>query len=169
MTFKLPFFRLAAYAIDFGLLAAILVLPQFLISLVSEGYPFTQFESGIQIYTWVFLTISLPVWFYFILMESSKHQGTLGKQWLKLHVENLEGEKINHWQAVKRTFVRLLPWELTHVSLIPIYFAELPTVNVGIWIADFLILIYIFALVISGGKWTFQDKVAQTKVDFYKS
>ena len=101
-------------------------------------------------------------------MESSKYQGTLGKRLLKLEVENMEEGRVNRRQAFKRTLVKLIPWELTHASLVPIYFAEDPSVNLGIWIANSLIIIYIVTLVASGGKWTFQDKFAQTKVDFHK-
>jgi len=41
-------------------------------------------------------------WFYFTLMESSRHQATLGKQFFGIVVTDLEGKGISFWRASAR-------------------------------------------------------------------
>ena len=47
-------------------------------------------------------------WLYFALMESSKHQGTLGKIVLKIKVTDVEGNRINFARATGRHFGKIL-------------------------------------------------------------
>lgn len=43
---------------------------------------------------------------YFILLDASKNQGTLGKQFLCLKIVNQEGEKLSYFQAMMRHILK---------------------------------------------------------------
>ena len=47
-------------------------------------------------------------WLYFAIMESSRWQGTVGKQALKLVVTNAHGDRIGFGRATGRYFAKLL-------------------------------------------------------------
>ncbi|MFG1731044.1 RDD family protein [Paenibacillus sp. 843] len=111
---KLFLKRLVAYWLDIILIALILIFLQLLMYKTTSGFPFDYLHEGIEIEIWVLLSMSLPVWTYFITFEMYKQQ-TIGKRLLRLIVMDKEGSKINFYQALCRSFIRLLPWELTHV------------------------------------------------------
>ena len=106
--------RIGAYVIDVTLAAVILVGAQFLLSRITNGFPFNLLTTGLRIETWVILTVSLPTWLYFAYFESSEHQATLGKRLLKLRVTDTNQQPIGFWRAFIRTLIKLIPWELTH-------------------------------------------------------
>ena len=47
----------------------------------SLGLTDEWFMNGLNVELYVLLTISLPVWLYFIIMDSKKSRGTFGKRW----------------------------------------------------------------------------------------
>ena len=102
--------RLLAYATDFLILGLVLVGLQLIGYLLGNGFPFKQFTHGFQIFIWVLCTISLPAWLYFILMETSKKQATLGKKMFHLKVMNKQGSCIGFKEGLIRTLIRLVPW-----------------------------------------------------------
>jgi uncharacterized RDD family membrane protein YckC len=94
--------RLLAYWLDFVLLASLLVGLQWLLYAASSGFPFDKLEKGYQIELWVLLSMSLPVWCYFIYYER-RHGYTPGKRLLKLKVTNNKGRNLSFSQALVRT------------------------------------------------------------------
>ena len=48
------------------------------------------------------------VWFYFMLMESSSWQATIGKRILRIYVTDLEGHRIGLGRAAGRSFAKYL-------------------------------------------------------------
>lgn len=104
---KLTFKRLAAYAIDLLIVSMALVLPQLLLYL--QGISFTSFLNDTNVYLWVLGTVSLPTWIYFIAMENSLAQVTLGKKLMKLKVISIDHKRITLNQALTRTLIKLLP------------------------------------------------------------
>ena len=64
-----------------------------------------------------FLLITLPVALYFAISESSNRQATWGKQRMKLRVTDENGERISFWRALARTFLKFIPWELSHTLI----------------------------------------------------
>ena len=160
---KKAIFRLLAYDIDFILCSTVLVLPQLFVYQLTGGFPFTSFNQAHELYLWVLFTISLPVWVYFIYMESAR-QATFGKRLLGLKVTNADGNRIAFEQAILRTAIRLLPWEVTHFSLMWIYFEDEPNINVGIWAANGLIVLYLVVLFANRGKMALQDFLVGTRV-----
>ncbi|WP_010274589.1 RDD family protein [Paenibacillus senegalensis] len=168
---QLAFRRLAAYWLDFVLLAAVLIGGQFLLYVVTSGFPFDRLEKGYQIELWVLAAMSLPTWLYFIGCEKYRGQ-TLGKRLLKLKVSSLPaGGAITWGQAVKRTFVKLLPWELTHLIILvpdPWWSVEEPANQALIYIPNLLMVVYIGFLFITKGMKGLQDVWAKTRVEIEK-
>ena len=110
--------RAAAYIVDVALLAAILLPVQFLRpALLGTDRP-DWLSSGLQIELFVLATVSLPVYLYFALFEAGSRQATPGKRWLRIQVTDLECQPIHRVRALLRTFVKLVPWEIAHASML---------------------------------------------------
>jgi len=158
--------RLLAYWLDFVLLAFILAGLQWLLYKTTSGFPFDFLNKGYEIELWVLLSMSLPVWLYFILSEWYKQQ-TIGKRLLRLKVTNKEESKINIKQAVVRTIIRLLPWELTHLIILvpePWWSIEAPENQFLIYIPNIIMLLYIAVLFANKGVKGVHDYLAKTRV-----
>jgi len=63
-------------------------------------------------------------WLYFALMESSKHQGTLGKLVLKIKVTDLEGNRIGFGRATGRYFGKIISGMIFMIGYIMAGFTE---------------------------------------------
>ncbi len=72
--------------------------------------------------------------------------------------------RISKKKSFVRTLIKLLPWEITHIGLIPIYFSEDPQPNIGLYLANGLIAIYLIYFIIQKGKTAVHDIVSRTKV-----
>lgn len=132
----------------------------------TSGFPFDYLHEGIEIEIWVLLSMSLPVWTYFITFEMYKQQ-TIGKRLLRLIVMDKEGSKINFYQALCRSFIRLLPWELTHVIILvsqPWWSIEMPKNPYLILIPNIILVLYIVVLFFNRGKTGIHDYFAHTRV-----
>lgn len=156
--------RPLAYFIDFVIVWCACLLPQILTYQLFDGVPFRYLTKPHHVYFWVLFTVSLPIWLYFILFEKSKRQSTPGKQILKLRVIKENGGRITGGQSFLRTGVKLLPWEITHVGLLSVYFAPHPTVGPALYLANGLMVIYIVYFVFRRGAYTLHDLVSKTKV-----
>lgn len=156
--------RPAAYAIDFLLVASLCVLPQLLVYMLFNGVPFDYFDKAWQVYGWVLLTVSLPVWLYFILQESSSRQSTFGKRIMKVRVITTDNHRISRSKSFQRTAVKLLPWELAHLGLLPIYFSDSPEISIGLYLSNALIIIYIIYFILHRGTKAIHDTLAGTIV-----
>lgn len=158
--------RLLAYWIDFVLLASVLVGIQWLLSAVSSGFPFDYLHQGYEIELWVLLSMSLPVWLYFVLCEFYKQQ-TLGKRLFKLKVTDERGQSVRFSRILLRTFIKLLPWELTHLIILvpePWWGTDTPQNLYLIYVPNLLLIIYVAILLINKGSKGIHDFVARTRV-----
>jgi uncharacterized RDD family membrane protein YckC len=54
------------------------------------------------------LSFALVTWLYFGLMESSSHQATIGKMFLKLLVTGVSGQRLSFSRATLRTMAKYL-------------------------------------------------------------
>ncbi len=169
--------RSIAYIIDVTLVYLIVMFViQFLVLMpIREhlGLDEAWFKSGwhVQIYVW--LTISLPVWCYFILMEASDAMATFGKRLVKLKVLDERSKlRISYTTSIKRTFLKLLPWELIHIGLnlpTPVWFEEQPDFRYVVLTGTLLFVFYIISLLISPTQNTLYDVLIKTRVvPFYK-
>lgn len=156
--------RPVAYFIDFIIMWCSCVLPQLIAYWLFEGLPFKYFNQPYHVYFWVLFTVSLPIWLYFILQEMSPRQSTIGKRFMHLIVTDNANLRISKKQSFIRTMMKLLPWEITHIGLIPIYFSEDPQPNIGLYVANGLIVMYLIYFIIQKGKIAVHDIVARTKV-----
>jgi uncharacterized RDD family membrane protein YckC len=102
-----------------------------------------------------FLTLVLPVGLYFALQESSRRQSTWGKRKAGIRVVNANGGGLTRKQALLRTAVKLLPWQIAHTS---IYHVEgwplapeqpMPLVMGGFVLAYASVAIYLLSALLS--------------------
>jgi uncharacterized RDD family membrane protein YckC len=158
--------RLAAYLVDILLLFAAVLVTQFGLEALTGGLPMRLFTTGPLMEGWVWLSVSLPTYLYFALSESSAYQATPGKRLLGLCVTDTDGKRIGFGRALLRTIVKLIPWELTHLSL----FLPTPIMDgqggflPGLITANVLIVVYLAAITITAGKQGVHDLVARTMV-----
>lgn len=158
--------RLIAYWVDFCLLAAVLVGAQWFLYTTTNGFPFNSFQTGYQIAVWVMLTISLPVWLYFILLEYYFGQ-TFGKKLLHIQVVGNRVRKFCLRQAILRTVIKIFPWELTHLIILlpePWWSVDTPANMYLILIPNGLIVVYILFLFCNGGTRAIHDLAGRTRV-----
>lgn len=119
---------------------------QWLLWQISGGGLQSQLRNGWQIETWILFTVSLPCWLYFALSESSSFKATPAKRWLGLQVVNLYHERISFTQALWRTILKILPWELTHITMLlptPIWNETEPNFRIGFGVVYLLLILYI--------------------------
>ncbi|MGH2401404.1 MAG: RDD family protein [Candidatus Limnocylindria bacterium] len=64
-----------------------------------------------------FMSLTMPVALYFIVLEASPSGGTWGKRRLGLRVTTVDGERIGLRRSAARTILKLLPWELSHFAI----------------------------------------------------
>jgi uncharacterized RDD family membrane protein YckC len=168
------FRRLLAYWIDILLVFAVLVAGIQLLLLVPLRQTFIGsedwFRSGWNTEAYTFLTISFPVWLYFILLEISPWQATVGKRLLKLQtVDSATRSKISLKQAVVRTFFKLLPWELAHFTNnipVPMWYDPNPTLRIGFIIVPLLVIFYLALAIFTPKRQSLDDIAAKTVVIF---
>jgi uncharacterized RDD family membrane protein YckC len=91
--------RVGAYFIDFILLSIINIILSYIIA---GGYDPMQSNPMVTI---VSLVVNLS---YFIVMESSEKQGTLGKMAVGVKVVDANGDRISVGAAVGRYFAKIL-------------------------------------------------------------
>jgi uncharacterized RDD family membrane protein YckC len=115
-----------------------------------------------------FTTMTLPVFMYFFLFESSKRNGTLGKRIFGIRV--ISNQPFQKRKIFMRNFIKFLPWEIAHTGVIwTMYFtnngAEIP---IWIWILLLLPqaidLSYFISIIFYKGESSFYDKMANTSV-----
>jgi uncharacterized RDD family membrane protein YckC len=112
--------RVVAHLID-GLLAGIAFSIVFLVGIAAVGIgslkdlihgtnnPEDIFTPGLIAIIFLFCAISIVMmWIYYAWMESSSHQGTLGKMALGLVVTDLEGRRITFARASGRYFAKII-------------------------------------------------------------
>lgn len=111
--------RIGAYFVDTTMLMFAVQGAQWGFAAATGGFPFTQLaatDNGWLIYGWVLLTVSLPIWLYFVLFEYGRRQATPGKRLFGLRVVSEGGEKPSLGQLWSRTLLKLLPWEIFHLT-----------------------------------------------------
>ncbi len=127
-----------AYGADCFVAFTFFVITQLLILVPLRdffGITTAWFHDGVQTEIYTLVTVSIPVWLYFILSERSASGATIGKRLLKLSVRTLPTtEQISGRQALLRNAVKLLPWEIAHLANnlpVPMMYADEPAFRLG--------------------------------------
>ncbi|MEM1041026.1 MAG: RDD family protein [Bacteroidota bacterium] len=157
--------RVGAYGIDITLLFVILTPLGFLVQWMLGLGPSSTPQ---EVYFTLVLNFSLPVWVYFTLADRSESGATLGKRSLSICTQAEGGEPVGLGQALARTAVKMVPWEVTHASafLFAPAIGELATENwVGIGAAYVLVFVYLVVAWRTQGRRSVHDLVASTSVE----
>ena len=159
--------RTAAFALDSSLLFLGILLAHGSWYLIGGGFE-KPGPSGPQLALYLLATVSFPVWLYFLLMESSRRKATLGKRLLHLEVADAYGSRISVARSALRTLVKLIPWELTHLTLClptPIFYeGSDDRLRPGFWFVYGLIGLYLAAAMMTRRKQSVHDLAAGTYV-----
>lgn len=111
--------RTIAYLVDCFILF-ILVIAGFQSFLLIIGlHPFIERHlhsiTGNELHLWLFFTITVPVYVYFVTLFNTRAQATLGMRAVRLQIKALG--RIGIGRAMLRALIMLIPWELTHIAL----------------------------------------------------
>jgi uncharacterized RDD family membrane protein YckC len=168
-----PLRRIAAWLLDYLLIAAYLVL----LTAASFGLRASPLRSGFDsalsrpatAEVLGFLLLTLPVVLYFAIYEASLLEATLGKRALGLAVVRLDGFRLSIWRALLREAARFLPWELSHALLWRVALSAdrrvLPLwIAVGYAVVYAIVLLYLATLFIASQHRTVYDRLAGTIV-----
>lgn len=156
--------RAAAYLLDILLLFVVLAPLGFLIQwLLGSSLP----QTGPEVWRTLLWNFSIPAWLYFGLSDRSAAGATAGKRWLKLRVVHEQNHRIAAGTALLRTAVKLLPWELVHISAfaLSVDMTNFTTTQIiGLTVANGLTLVYLVTTILTKGERSVHDFVAQTRV-----
>ena len=162
--------RILAYLIDYMVIllyASILFLISYVVHLILDIPLKNQNPLIGNIIS--FTTLTIPVFLYFYFFEISYKQGTIGKVKLKLKIINNTKKNI-----FIRVLFKILPWEIAHIGVHwSIYYTtnnqEIPMWNWFINIfPQVLVLSYFISIMITKGKSSIYDNVANTEVILIK-
>lgn len=154
--------RVVAYALDAGLAFAVLAPTGWGLQAWLGWTP----ETPRELYAAMVVNFSLPVWIYFAWSDASANGATVGKRLLGLRTE-AASRPLGVSRALARTSVKMVPWELTHVSaflLAPAPGMFGPASWVGLGAAYALVALYLGLAARSHGARSVHDHVARTRV-----
>ena len=161
-----------AYLIDCTICYSLLMLigQWAIISNIRETIGITDewFRDSLNTELYVLITISLPVWIYFTYFDSNRSKGTFGKRMMNLSVRNsADRERITLGRSFKRTFFKLLPWEIAHIGVIfptPLYFMEEPEVRFLTILGILLLVGFALSILFDAHGRSIYDRLAGTEV-----
>lgn len=117
-----------------------------------------------------FFSTVLPVIGYFAWTEGSVHCATWGKRRVGLRVVGLGGDRLGGGQALARSVVKFLPWQMAHTALFhipgfPMSVTDPPDWTVWVmgtmWV---LVAAYLFGLTKLAGRRTIYDRLSASQV-----
>lgn len=111
--------RILAFLIDYLVITAYMACLYGVSTFINDIWPFwaKMENSYILSHTIAFFSLTVPVFLYFFLMESSRYRGTLGKRILKIRVSDDKGDKPERKNLFLRNFLKFLPWEINHTIM----------------------------------------------------
>jgi uncharacterized RDD family membrane protein YckC len=114
-----------------------------------------------------FVLITLPVIIYFVLGESTKGMGSIGKRKLGLAVVDHKGERIRIFRSLIRNLIKFTPWELAHFAIwrlrFPTAFSESFLLGILIMV-NVIVLVFVFCPFVNKNRKSLYDWLAGTKV-----
>lgn len=112
--------RLGAFALDLIPILAYIILLLAVFAGIPLGIFHMQPDQGVHPVLFdavVFVTVVLPVILYFAIQESSPRQATWGKRRFGLRVITKDGGRLSFVQALLRSVIKFLPWQIAHTCL----------------------------------------------------
>ena len=168
--------RSGAYLVDCAVMTtAFLVLQTFLFLPLRQrliGSDEWLMAGGVPLEIYTLLTISLPTWLYFAWSERSAWQATIGKRVFGLIVTDIGGNRIGFGQALLRTVIKLLPWEVSHLTVnLPtsIMFDPEPKFRFGFLVVFALLVLYPTLILLTRRRQSMHDLIAKTIVLYGKT
>jgi uncharacterized RDD family membrane protein YckC len=155
---NLLFKRIGAFFLDYLIVAC---YGLFLYFIFSNVLHVRQHISPVQAQFLGFFTVTLPVYLYYFLCESSHFRGTIGKLLLQLKVVGRELHTKN--SLALRNLLKLVPWEIAHAGVHWWLYYEHHQLPVPWWVwvlailPQLIMLSYFLSLVFYKGKQTFYD------------
>ncbi len=117
--------RVIAGSFDFLIVAGyILLLLAIGLSVDSATVGLPMLASPIAMDILAFFVLVLPVGLYFVLQEASSFQATWGKRRANVKVVNVQGNRLSARQALVRSAVKFLPWQIAPTCVIHIWFGN---------------------------------------------
>ncbi len=128
-------------------------------------------QTGPAIWFTILWNFSLPSWIYFFWSDRSKNGKTVGKRLFKLKVKARTSERLGWGRALARTAIKLLPWEIIHISAFALS-KELGTFThlqyIGFMTGNTLAFAYFLTSALTQGKRTIYDLILGTEIHFEK-
>lgn len=160
--------RATAYFVDMTLLTIAIQATQWSLFALTDGFLSNRLgNNGWLIYGWILLTVSLPIWLYFVLFERSQQRATPGKRLLGLQVVADDNSQATLGQLWSRTLLKLVPWEIFHLTfMLPIPIMNDPSAafRPGFLIGFVVLVLYLLVLVRTPAQQSIHDLVAKTRV-----
>jgi uncharacterized RDD family membrane protein YckC len=174
MTFAKVRQHIGAFLLDYLIIAAYLVL----LVIINVGLGFGPLRSEFRAMFAdptssefsAFLLLVLPIMLYFALCECSSWQATWGKRKMGLRVIDTHGARLSLPRSLSRSFLKLVPWELTHACLWRIPGWPLapstpsPIITVGLVLVWILVGAYLVSMLVSKKHQALYDWIAGTAV-----
>lgn len=160
--------RIYAFLLDYLVIAIYGIFVVGTISILFRSF-FTPLFSSSAVTAELtgFFMITLPVSIYFILSESSRRQGTWGKQKMAIRVVDSSGQRIGLARSTIRTAIKFLPWEIAHFCIWqlirPSDFSKM-TILVILGVVYFSALLYVLSPLTNQKRKTIYDWIARTEV-----
>jgi uncharacterized RDD family membrane protein YckC len=168
--------RSGAYLVDCAVMTtAFVILQTFLFLPLRQrliGSDEWLMAGGVPLEIYTLLTISLPTWLYFAWSEQSTWQATIGKRFFRLIVTDIGGSRIGFGRAMLRTIIKLLPWEVSHLTVnLPtsIMFDPEPKFRFGFWVVFALLVLYTALILLTRRRQSLHDLIAKTIVLYGKT
>lgn len=165
--------RIKAFAFDYLFLAAYLILLTGAILVLRLTPLQTQLDALYTNPNIAQLTSSLlfdvPVIAYFALFEAGPWQATPGKRRMGLLVVTTGGGRLSVPQALARTVLKFVPWEIAHTSLWhtpgwPLHAQPIPLDYAGYILIYVLVGVYVVTLLTSATRQTLYDRLTRSRV-----
>lgn len=163
--------RAGAYLVDCAVMFAVFAVLQSFVFLPLRhrliGSDEWLMAGGFPLEIYTLLTISLPTWLYFAWCERSAWQATIGKRVLRLMVTDTQGDRIGFGRAMLRTVIKLLPWEISHLTVnLPtsMMFEPEPRFRFGFLVVFVLLIVYPALILLTRRRQSVHDLIAKTTV-----
>lgn len=157
--------RISAFLFDYLILVLYLAILSGIFFMLPNASSLFENRVKAQLFGGVFVT--LPITLYFAISESSKKQGTWGKDRLSLKVTDRDGNRVGFGKSLIRSILKFIPWEISHTLIWDVTFN--PELNATI-LNSMLIAVYgllganIASLVFTKTRQTLYDLICGTYI-----